>query len=69
MPFGISSAPEVFQCRMHELIEDLHGVEVIANDFMVVGFGDNEKQATKSHDTNLESFMKRCEEKGIHLNT
>ena len=68
MPFGISSAPEVFQRRMHELIEDLHGVEVIADDFMVVGFGDNEEQATKSHDTNLESFMKRCEEKGIHLN-
>ena len=35
--------------------------------FGVVGFGDNEEQATKCHDTNLESFMKSCEEKGIHL--
>ena len=49
MSFGISSAPEVFQRQMHELIEDLYGVEVIADDFMVVGFGDNEEQATKSH--------------------
>lgn len=27
MPFMISSTPEVFQCWMHKLIEDLHGVE------------------------------------------
>ena len=26
MPFGISSAPEVFQRRMHELIEGLWGL-------------------------------------------
>ena len=26
MPFGISSAPEVFQKKMHELIEGLHGI-------------------------------------------
>ena len=28
MPFGICSAPEVFQCQMHEVI-GLTGVEVI----------------------------------------
>ena len=37
MPFGICSAPEVFQRRMHQLIEGLQGVE---DDFVVVGFGD-----------------------------
>ena len=35
MPFGISSAPEVFQRKMHELIEGLKGVEVVADDFVV----------------------------------
>ena len=40
MPFGISSAPEVFQRRMHEVIEGLQGVEVVADDLVVVGFGD-----------------------------
>ena len=39
MPFGICSAPEVFQRRMHELIEGLHGIEVITDDFAAVGFG------------------------------
>lgn len=29
LPFVISSAPEIFQRRMHELIEDLAGNEVV----------------------------------------
>ena len=40
MPFGISSAPEVFQKRIHELIEGLQDMEVIADDFVVIGFGE-----------------------------
>ena len=36
MPFRISSAPEVFQRRMHEVIEGLEGVEVVADDFVVL---------------------------------
>lgn len=31
MPFGICSVPEVFQCRMYELIEGLQGIEVADN--------------------------------------
>ena len=41
-PFGICSAPEV--C-MHELIEGLHRVEVMADDFVTVGFGDTSDEA------------------------
>ena len=37
MPFGINSAPEVWQQRMHELVEGLTGAEVIADDFLVCG--------------------------------
>ena len=39
MPFGISSAPEVWQQKMNELIEGLSGIEVIADDFLICGFG------------------------------
>ena len=35
MPFGISSALEAFQRRMQLLIEGLHGIEVVADDFMM----------------------------------
>ena len=44
MRFGISSAPEVFQRHMHELIEGLQGVEVIADDFVVFGFGNTKAE-------------------------
>ena len=67
MPFGIASAPEVFQRRMHELIEGLSGVEVIADDFVTVGFSDTEEDAIASHDHNLEAFLKRCEERNLKL--
>ena len=56
MSFGICSAPEVFQCRMHELIEGLHGVEVMADDFVTVGFGDASDEAVVDHEKNLEAL-------------
>lgn len=68
MPFGISSAPEVFQRRMHEVIEGLEGVEVVADDFVVVGFGETLEQANHDHDDHLEVFLQRCDEKNLKLN-
>ena len=68
MPFGISSAPEVFQRRMHEVAEGLNGVEVVADDFVVVGFGDTVEEATIDHDQNLQAFLQRCEERSLKLN-
>ena len=47
MPFGICLATEVFQRRMHELIEGLQGVEVIANEFVIVVYGDTEASYSK----------------------
>ena len=68
MPFGISSAPEVFQRHMHELIEGLHGIEVVADDFVAVGFGDTLEQANHDHDNHLEAFLQRCADKNLKLN-
>ena len=39
VPFGIKSEPEVWQRTVNEIVEGLQGVEVIADDFLVVGFG------------------------------
>ena len=69
MPFRIRSAPELFQRKMHELIEGLRGVEVIADDFVVVGYGELWQSAIKDHDRNLLSFLQRCDECGVHLNS
>ena len=40
MPFGISSAPEVWQRNMKEPIEGLRGVQVIADDSLMCGYED-----------------------------
>ena len=65
MPFGISSAPEVWQQRMNEVVE---GVEVIADDFLICGFGATKEEATASHDENLCLFLERARERGLKLN-
>lgn len=54
---------------MHELIEGLNGVEVIADDFVVAGYGDSLQAATKDHDKSLSAFLQRCEERGIHFDS
>lgn len=68
MPFGISSAPEVFQRRMCEVVEGLKGVEVVADDIVVVGFGETEDIATRDHDQNLQVTLQRCLERNLKLN-
>ena len=60
MPFRICLVPEVFRRRMHELIEGLSGVEVVADDFVVVGRGETADDAVQDHDTNLEALLQRC---------
>ena len=67
-PFGISSVPEVWQRKMNEAIEGLCGVEVIADDFLVCGFGDTVLEAIKDHDQNLTAFLQRCRKLNPTLN-
>ena len=69
MPFGICSVPEVFQRQMYDLIHGLWGVEVVADDFVVVGFGDTLEIASRDHDKNLEQFIHRCAERGVKQNS
>ena len=69
MPFGISCAPEVFQRKMHELIEGIAGVEVVADDFAVIGCGSTMEAAIKDHDENLLRFLERCDKRNVKLNT
>ena len=57
MPFGISSAPEVLQRKMHETIERLDGTEVIADDFLIIGKDDAEHDANSSTDVLKETWF------------
>lgn len=68
MPFGIKSAPEVWQRKAHEVIEGLQGVEVIMDDFLVIGRGDTVEEAVVDHDKNLVGFLERARERNLKLN-
>ena len=62
LPFGISSAPELFQKRMNKILSDLEGVLCWMDDILV--FGSNPKE----HDKRLKAALERLESAGVTLN-
>jgi len=68
MPFGIKSAPEEYQCRTHEELEGLEGVEIVADDILVYGTGDTMEAALNDHEIKLRAVLDRCKAKNIKLN-
>ena len=55
LPFGISVAPEEFECKLQEKLSDLEGTHVLRDDILVVGYGDTAEEAEKNHD---ETYVK-----------
>ena len=68
MPFGICSAPEIWQRTMHEFVEDLEGVEVIADDFLIAGFGTTDDEVNLSLERNERAFLEKCRQWNLKLN-
>ena len=62
LPFGIKSAPEVFQKHMKRLLEGLDGVEVIMDDILVWGTN------TVQHEDRLSKLLERLRSIGLQLN-
>ena len=62
LPFGISSAPELFQRRMSTILEGLEGVVCLIDDVLVIGKDEAE------HDTRLMQVLERLESVGVTLN-
>ena len=62
LPFGIKSAPEVFQAAMDRLLEGLDGVAVVMDDILVHAANQEE------HDRRLRALLDRCRAKGLKLN-
>ena len=60
MPFGIRSAPEVWQRKKNELIENLRVVGVIADDFLVCDFEILKRKLSRITDSNLAAFLRRA---------
>ena len=68
MPFRISTAPEEFQRRQHELFEGLPGVTMIADDILVYGSSDTVENAAADHDQNLISVLERAQNCNLKIN-
>ena len=52
---------------MNELVEDLKGIAVISDDFVVAEHGDTHEAAVASHGRNLNVFLRHCEWRGAVL--
>ncbi len=68
LPFGVSPAPEIFQQRLDQALQDLPGTSRVADDILIIGEGSTKELAIANHDERFIKLMRRCREKGIHLN-
>lgn len=68
MPFGISVAPEEFECKLQEKLADLPGVVVVRDDILVMGYGDSQEEAVKDLDDNLVKLLQRARQANLKLN-
>ena len=62
LPFGIKSAPEVFQKKMSQVLEDIDGAEAIVDDILVWG------KDIQEHDARLKKVLDRVQEVNLKLN-
>jgi hypothetical protein len=62
LPFGISSAPEIFMRIMHELLQDLPGTATYMDDILVYG------RTTQEHDERLKKVLATIQKSGLRLN-
>nr|XP_054768172.1 uncharacterized protein K02A2.6-like [Lytechinus pictus] len=62
MPFGINSAPEIFQRTMSQMLEGLEGVDVVMDDILIWG------TTRKEHDERLDAVFRRLQENNVRLN-
>lgn len=68
LPFGISSAPEIFQIKLSEVLNGLEGTEALADDILIFGCGETMEEAMKDHNIKLEALMQRMEKNNCKLN-
>ena len=67
-PFGLKVSSEIFQKKLVSALAGLKGVFAVADDVIVIGCGETEKEAMEDHEKNLTNLQERCCEQGIRLN-
>ena len=62
LPFGIKSAPEIFQRIMDEMLEGIQGARAIMDDILIAG------KDKKQHDEILKKVVQRAKQYNLKLN-
>ena len=62
LPFGIKSAPEIFQRTMSQFLDDIQGTEIVVDDILVWGCEVSE------HDARLKQVLNQAQEVNLKLN-
>ena len=62
LPYGVSSAPEVFHRTIHEVFSDIEGVETYIDDLLI------HASSKSRHDEILRAVLDRCRQVNLRLN-
>ena len=68
LPFGLSSAPEIFQRNLDQCIQGLPCVARIVDDLLIWGEGETIEKAMQDHDVNVERMLERAQSANLKLN-
>ena len=62
LPFGITSAPEIFQYLLNDLLKNREGCEAIKDDIIMYG------KSAEEHEQNLQNTFQVIKESGLKVN-
>ena len=62
LPFGIASAPELFQKHMSQILEGMDGCVCLSDDVLIYG------KTKEEHDQRLKAVLEKLKEKEVTLN-
>ena len=62
LPFGIKTAPSIWQRAMEQTLQGIPNVEVMLDDIIVM------RKSDAAHLDNLEAVLKRLAEKNLRIN-
>ena len=62
LPFGIASAPSIWQRAMDQILQGVRGVQCVLDDMIITG------RDSKEHLENLETVLRKLRENGLRAN-